>query len=409
MESPMISSRDKTPDPLQGLANPRVIGLAAFMLTWIGFVSRRPDQWFTPQFIAEDGFVFFQDAAAIGWSSLIKPFAGYLHLAPRLIACATKEVPWEFLPMVYVVMASMVAALIGVRIALARLPWPVRIFGLIALIAAPHRGEVFLTITNLHWILGAVLAVNLLEPPPQTVREAWRRAAEIALVGLSGPMTVILAPFGLICAWTWRKQRGLWLMTIAWGFTLVVQAGFILTSERTIRVSLWSVLTDLRWLVPQYTAAFLVNHQLPYSPMLGWATVLLAVVALGLLYADRSNRHRRAGVMLMLASMVLLLAGRTTLPHWPHPQGIGARYLYLPFVLSMGSFAGLAFGTEKKALRTLALALFGLAIWASASAWVAHPLPDDHWAQQVREAREGSRKEFHVQPVDTFPVPSLPR
>ena len=68
-----------------------VAKVAITMLALLGFISRRPDMWTTPQFWAEDGTDFFLDAATTGWSSWFKPYAGYLNFSSRTIACLTNS------------------------------------------------------------------------------------------------------------------------------------------------------------------------------------------------------------------------------------------------------------------------------------------------------------------------------
>jgi hypothetical protein len=49
---------------------------------------RKWDSFVNPQFWAEDGAIFFQGAHELGWSSILRPYAGYHHFLQRLLAYA---------------------------------------------------------------------------------------------------------------------------------------------------------------------------------------------------------------------------------------------------------------------------------------------------------------------------------
>ena len=60
---------------------------------------RRPGSLLHPQFWAEDGPLFFQDAFNHGFrSTILQPASGYLHSFPRLVAGLSLLVPLEQAP-----------------------------------------------------------------------------------------------------------------------------------------------------------------------------------------------------------------------------------------------------------------------------------------------------------------------
>src|SRR6202041_1206329 len=73
----------------------------AFVLGWIVVISRRPDAILTPQFWAEDGFIWYGDAYAEGLRSLLHPDSGYLQSLPRFIALAVQPLPLLWAPVVF--------------------------------------------------------------------------------------------------------------------------------------------------------------------------------------------------------------------------------------------------------------------------------------------------------------------
>ncbi len=382
-----------------------LVGLVAFGLACAGFISRRPDQWFGPQFWAEDGKIFFRDAAMLGWNSWLKSYAGYLHAVPRTIACLVRTQPWEALPRIYVIAALLAAALVVTRVTLARLPVGVRILAAVALIAVPHSGEVFLNVTNLQWILDLLLLVNLLEKAPERTGEMIRRTVELLLAGFSGLMAILLAPLAATWCWRNRKLKKAWPLILAWVAVIVVQALLLHASERPIRQDAGDVFSSLHWVMPRYATVLAVGTRLPYSIELGRLIVTGGLLATCVLLVDRSNENRFVSLMLMATAVGILMLSRLGGPHWPNPMGANARYTYVPFVMVMWAFVILANGTRRRPHQILALSLYAAAVFASVSTWKAAPLPDGNWPQQVREARGGSRMQFEVAPGLSFPVP----
>ena len=412
--TPALSGRPLPPPPWgdwQPPVAPRPIGrigvVAITMLALLAFISRRPDVWITPQFWAEDGTNFFFDAATGGWGSWFKPYAGYLNFSSRTIACLTKDLPWEFLPLVYVWSAGIIAALIVTRVACARLPLVPRLLGAVAIVAVPHSGEVFLNMTNLNWIFGALLAANLLEPVPLRRAEAWRRSCEVGVAGLSGAVVILFAPLAVVWAWRSRKDCLAWWVIAAWGAALLVQGLVVAGSSRSATTGIGQMVGSLHWIIPRYAADFFLGTWLAYDPMVGRIVAVAGVAGIGALLLERANPFRFRAGWLLLAAAIVLVAGRAAVLLWSNPFGGGGRYMYLPFVLLLWALAWLAAGTRRTGARVLAAALCGLPFMSSASMWVARPVAQFNWPSQVREARDGARLQFEVPPGHSFSVPRL--
>ncbi len=63
--------------------------LIAVAVAAVGLLALRDtDAFLRPDFWAEDGRAFFRGWNMFGWSSFIEPYAGYLHLIPRIVAAA---------------------------------------------------------------------------------------------------------------------------------------------------------------------------------------------------------------------------------------------------------------------------------------------------------------------------------
>lgn len=383
------------------------IGVATFIFALLAFISRRPDLWIAPQFWGEDGAIFFHAAATDGWKSWWSPYAGYLHFIPRTIACLTIEIPWEFLPLIYVWAAGFIAAGITTRVAFSALPLLPRFLGAVAIFAVPHIGEVFLNVTNVNWILAFLLVVNCLEPAPLRRVEAGRRAGEVLVAGLSGPLVLLLAPLALVFTFRTRGKPLSNVIVGAWVVAFITQAAVLLLSTRTSTFVHGQPLASLDIIIPRYVNFIFFGLWASYTPFFAWVMTILVIVALGALLLDKTNSYRgNPGLLLVLAGAILV-SGRVVGDFWGNPWGFGARYTYVPIVLFLWAAAWLASGARRKSMRGLALGMFGLPIFAALSSWSAPPLPQLNWSRQVREAREGLRTTFETPPDVSFPVPPL--
>src|ERR1019366_4560833 len=88
------AARRSRPHPVQraGTEPPSGYPLRAALLTagavLLILFARRPESFLHPQFYAEDGAVFYVGAHRDPWGSILTPYAGYLHLASRLVEVA---------------------------------------------------------------------------------------------------------------------------------------------------------------------------------------------------------------------------------------------------------------------------------------------------------------------------------
>jgi hypothetical protein len=198
-------------------------------------VARRPDAILRPQFWAEGGPIFyaptyFHDAPTL----IVAPYAGYLHLAPRLVAEAERWVPPYHAPQLGALISLAVVVLLAALLASERLAnvlparWMrIALAGL--LIATPSAYEILGVEVNLQVYL-AVYLVALAIARPST---GWvgRLADGIGaiLAGLSGPFSILLAPL------FWLR-RG-WLALIVTACATNQTAAILLAPQRPITLA----------------------------------------------------------------------------------------------------------------------------------------------------------------------------
>jgi hypothetical protein len=171
----------------------------------------RPSGWAAQYVFAEDGPQWLGGFLRDGFASTSQTFAGYLHVAPRLIAgsCATVASGAAY-PLCTSVSAALVRVA-GMAIAFPVLgayarSWRWGLAGASAFVFLPAgEQEVLGNITNLRWFLVAAAAFALIG-----VFERWALvtlATFMTLIGaLSDPLTMLLLP---LAAWRLWQSRSI--------------------------------------------------------------------------------------------------------------------------------------------------------------------------------------------------------
>ncbi|ROS76397.1 hypothetical protein EDF24_1986 [Curtobacterium sp. PhB130] len=273
-----------------------VVAVAATALAWYRLgPTTRGTVW------AEDGGVFLRERLAYGEAgSLFRPYAGYLHLLPRLVVDLGFRRPVED----YAVTVSAASCLIvGVVAAavflLARdvVPaWPLRVVLAavpVVLPIAPY--EVGGNAANLHWYM--LLLVPWLFS--YRARTWWGSAAVAALAlgaVLTEPQTLFFAPL-LVLAW-WRGRARLLALPVT---VVTVLAG---------AVQVGSALTDTRISRPGHPTVADVVHGYLLQPLAGAWTWDLSSVATAAV-------HHGWGVLVWpLVAIAVVLVAAVVLGQW---------------------------------------------------------------------------------------------
>lgn len=174
--------------------------------------SRSPDLLLTARFFAEDGKVFYAQAHDIGFlHSLVVPYAGYLHLFPRLIAGVSLWLPLFYVPLLFNTAALMVQCITTIYLCSSRLrnaaPLRVRLVAAFLYLGLPHIGEVWGKLTNSHWHLAVLSFLILIAAPPEGRSGKWFDRVALVVGALSGPFCMLLLPVALMVAVYRRSSR----------------------------------------------------------------------------------------------------------------------------------------------------------------------------------------------------------
>lgn len=189
-----VIDRFRAPGPFSRYAVPIC---ATLLLLYL-----RSQQTFeTPQFWAEDGREFFQDEKLYGIGSLLMPYAGYLHIVPRLIALGVSPFSATEAPALFATASVLVTLWSAMTIGATTAPFAWLLGAL--LMAPPHSGEIFGTVTNLQWLMAPALVAVIATQPPPSAAARVNQGVFVFASSFSGPFSIIALPLVI-----WRALKG---------------------------------------------------------------------------------------------------------------------------------------------------------------------------------------------------------
>lgn len=315
------------------LAGFSVVGAAALSL------ARQVGAGALDTVYAEDGTVFL--AGAYRQSTLdaiATPYAGYLHVVPRLLAEIASLLPVPAAAAALAVSAALVTGLLALLVYVAsggvlESPWARFLASAVVVLVPVGQEEIPNSIANLHWPMLYTLFWVLLWRPAV----AWVKPVVVLLIVLSDILTVVFLP---LAVWRWWKQRD-HLTLAAFGAGLAAQAAAVLfgqsergfTPEPVMWAPWWAIRAvptgllgerwfgsggvDMRWLILAAVAwlVLAVFALLSFRSFRSVALVVgLAVVHCVAVYAlpvalsgQATSRYAAAPAMLLIAALAALL------------------------------------------------------------------------------------------------------
>ncbi len=177
---------------------------------------RRPDQFFHPQFQAEDGGIFFMQARESGALAIPRTYNGYHHLLPRLTAALTDFVaPPRWAPHVYA-LASVLALLVVVGMASSpRIRLPGKQLVALAPLLIPHNGWTYLHLTDVQFVLAWGLILLVIAEPPARMGERIFDVVYLVVAGMTGPFILFFLPLFVARALIRKDRHGAIMLAIA--------------------------------------------------------------------------------------------------------------------------------------------------------------------------------------------------
>jgi hypothetical protein len=189
---------------------------AIFAVTLLAIFSRLPGALLHPQFFAEDGWIWYQQAYNLHWlPSLGIPQAGYMQMFPRLVTGLALLFPMQWAPLVMTLAGALIQALTVTALLSHRCaPWGplrVRMWMAALYIAIPDAPEIHVVLTNAMWHLALLQALLAFSVPPLSWRARVSDVALFAIAGITGPFCILLWPTVAVYWWV-RRQR--WTLVV---------------------------------------------------------------------------------------------------------------------------------------------------------------------------------------------------
>lgn len=371
------------------------------LLCFAALVSRSPSVVFRPQFWAEDGQLFYQQAHALGFlHTLIIPYGGYLLTLPRLTAGLSLLLPLFLAPLLFNLVALLVQCLPAVYLFSARMqnigPLPARILLAFLYIGVPNVAKVHGNLSNAQWHLAVLCCLILLAPPPRSVRAAAFDVTVLSLGAFTGPFAICLLPVAVVVAWS---RRDMWTVRRAGILclgALVVPATVLLSARPKPPAGLGASfpafcrIVAFQVFVPVFRG---VNNsaQLAQHPVL-LSLVSYAVTAVGLAVLTyvflRGSMEVRCfllfAAILLAASLAKPLASASE-PQWLalQRQGSTHRYWLMPELGVAVAVVWLAARAPNRIARAVSAALLCVMLIVDVAYWRLPDLPDLHFDTYV--------------------------
>ena len=381
---------------------------------------RSPGSLLRPQFWAEDGTLFFQQAFNEGFlATVARPFSGYLHLFPRLVAGISLLAPMESTPLVFNLAAFVIQLLPALYLLSPRVSpfipaYPARVAAALLYVALPASFETHVNLTNSQWHLTLSAVLLLYAAPSRNVVVRALETILLVLFSLTGPFSFFLLP--VVARRLARAARGApWDRHLTWAVIIAagaaVQAVLALTSARiSAGASQFGHLgpQELMTVVSMhafFNAVFGINGFAGIHGSLPPALYGLGLLGLAFL-AFVAVRDRVWPLMTLLYLAALSIASWAVFPLndpriWLHP-GAGPRYFLFAVLFVLLSLLRLSL--RASSLRVIGLVFLGLAITVAIPADFTHPKqPDLQWAANVAVFRSlPAGSDFYVPVVPLF-------
>ncbi|MCW2904272.1 MAG: hypothetical protein JWO67_6537 [Streptosporangiaceae bacterium] len=335
--------------------NQPLVGLAVWLIATVVALLRLPPRSFDTIW-AEDGHIFLQEALGRSfWDSLQRPYAGYLHIYPRLVAEVAATLPLSWAGWVFSVAGAAVVGLAAWSVwslGAAVLPSAWLRAGVTAgVVLIPAGGlEAVDNVANSHFFLLLTAFWALVGRRPGWAGQVLPVVIVVLAAG-SDPLTALLAPIAvgrLVIARTARDR----VVALAYFLVLAVQLGATLSSTRPAAGGL-AAPRDLAFGYAYRVVSATVLSTAGAQRMVAvtssrgvWAlgAGIAGVAIIGLLWSRRRLAVAATGIASVTVFLVNSAFARGDANfHWP-PAGAfstifdpGARYTIVPalFLVSM--------------------------------------------------------------------------
>jgi len=398
------------------------------LLLSILLTSRNPQLVLHPTLWAEDGKLWFRDAYNFGARQFLAPHTGYLQTYPRLIAWLGRLIKVDWLPAWFmaaglIMQMAPVALLLQRGSAIIPSPWA-RAAIILFYLGMPNSAELYLHLTDAQWHFGLVLFLLVILPPPRRPVSRFCQCAVLALGGLSGPFSIVIAP---LAWWQWAetaplRRRFSLIQAALLSATALVQTGFVITGDASRFhsnlgagiVPLARILGGQIFLAGSFGVSLLSQAQ--NLPLWRAGDLPLALSAFGLAiviftFSQGSSAYRKFVVLAALIFAAGLASPVISLdqPQWQAMAvpGVGCRYYFFP-LLAWFTAVLLLIGHRNALVRMAGCVLLPCFLIGVAADWRYDPSPAGtatayrHAAKLFAHAAPGTEIIFPADPASVW-------
>ncbi|MBX7061775.1 MAG: hypothetical protein K1X52_08955 [Pyrinomonadaceae bacterium] len=381
-------------------------------------ISHRPDAVTDPQFWAEDGHMWYEQAYNLDpLAVFLVPEAGYYQTVSRAVAAFSLLFPFRWAPLVLNLFAIAVQAFNAFFIASDRMShaMPSRLFRFAAAfiyLALPNSYETSANLTNTQWHLGFLVLLIILAKPAEDV--AWKifDHAAVALSAFSGPLCLLLVPIAAI-KYFYRREKRLLILGSILMIGAAVQMSALFVYERPSSQPLGaSFFGAVRIIAGQWFISPLVgakNYGLLHRT-LWWtdatASVVaaggLAVLVLAFIWGKQELRLLIIFAVLVCSTALVNPAVTKLEPQWVAMETplTGSRYWFFPGLTLLVCSVFIATNLRVGKLRYLFVLPALLMIWGFVADWKQPRFKNLDFPAHAREFDNAKHGEIITIPIN---------
>jgi hypothetical protein len=388
-----------------GWPGPVLIAMGLGLLALALFL-RKPDALLNPQLWAEDGSIFLVQNEQYGLGAWFRPYMGYLHVIPRMVAWAAGFAEPRWIPALYAGAAFGICGAVIARCWSPRLELPAKSWLAIPFLLAPHTGEILVVLTNVQWVTALVLVQQTFMRAPATRRGRVLELGLLVLVGLTGPFALVAWPLLAWKAWRHRERFAVAELIVV-SLAAAVQA--------------WYLLHEPPLQYPSPTLASIIHGAAVAGQRLFWDCwgsenlalalpgpiwLATALAALGAWVATLRRPPIAPVIWYSISAGFWLMLAAGLVRSRPDTWGLGNlvlgdRYFFVPRVLLGWMLIWLACGATR--WRRIAAGIAAVVILgANLPIYRLPPVTDYAWAQQCEAIRRGEPALITIPPDGWF-------